>query len=141
MGLIKEREFKMDIEFVGQEMKKAELELSKIEEERDRLIEKLDDMRKKVTVYSCFKPKHQIVTRDLVIVPSYQSINGGLVLHNIYEITSIKELALCICLTRDSAFWKFSRSVLVLKFGEDNVREAERRVEKYFDYSEGILTI
>ena len=42
----------MDIELIGQEIKKAEFELSKIEEERYRLIEKLDDMRQKVTVYT-----------------------------------------------------------------------------------------
>lgn len=126
----------MDIELIGQEIKKAELELSKIEVERDRLIEKLDDIRKKITVFLCLKPKHQIATRDLVIVPSYQSINNGLILHNICEITSIKELALCIALTRDSSFWEFSRKVLVLKFGEDNVCEAERRIERYSDYLE-----
>ncbi|MGP1402579.1 MAG: hypothetical protein ACTTKY_00325 [Catonella sp.] len=126
----------MDIELIGQEMKKVELELSKIEEERDRLIEKLEDMRNKVTVFSCLKPRHQIVTKDLVIVPSYQSINNGLVLHNIHEITSIKELVLCVCLTRDSSFWELSRKVLVLKFGEDNVCEAESRIERYLDYLE-----
>lgn len=126
----------MDIELIGQEMKRVELELSKIEEERDRLIEELEDMRNKVTVFSCLKPRHQIVTKDLVIVPSYQSINNGLILHNIHEITSIKELALCIVLSRDSSFWEFSRKVLVAKFGEENVCEAERRVEKYFDYLE-----
>lgn len=126
----------MDIELIGQEMKKTEFELSKIEEERYRLIEKLDDMRQKVTVYLCFKPTHQSAKVDFVIVPSHQSIDGGLILHNIHEVTSIKELALCIYLTRDSAFWKFSRCILVLKFGEDNVCEAERRVEKYFDYLE-----
>lgn len=120
----------MDIELIGREMKLVEFELSQIEEEHDRLIEKLESMREKVTVYSCLKPKHQIVTRDLIIVPSYQSISSGLVLHNIYEITSIKELALCIALTRDSAFWESSRKALVLKFGEDNVCEAERRIRK-----------
>lgn len=126
----------MDIELIGQEIKYVELELSKIEEEHDRLIEKLEGMREKVTVYSCLKPKHKIVTRDLVIVPSYQSINNGFILHSIYEITSIKELALCIALTRDSSFWESSRKALILKFGEDNVCEAERRVERYFGYLE-----
>lgn len=126
----------MDIELIGQEMKKTEFELSKIEEERYRLIEKLDDMRQKVTVYLCFKPTHQSAKVDLVIVPSYQSINGGLVLHNIYEITSIKELTLCITLSKDSLSWEFSRKILVAKFGEDNVCEAERRVERYFGYLE-----
>lgn len=120
----------MDIELIGQEMKYVEFELSKIEEEHDRLIEKLEGMREKVTVYSCLKPKQQIATRDLVIVPSYKSINNGLILHSIYEITSIKELALCIALTRDSSFWESSRKALVLKFGEDNVCEAERRIRK-----------
>jgi hypothetical protein len=126
----------MDIELIGQEMKKTEFELSKIEEERYRLIEKLDDMRQKVTVYLCFKPTHQSAKVDLVIVPLYQSINGGLVLHNIHEITNIKELALCITLSRDSLSWEFSRKILVAKFGEDNVCEAERRVERYFGYLE-----
>lgn len=126
----------MDIELIGREMKKTEFELSKIEEEYDRLVEKLEGMREKITVFSCFKSGHRRAKKDFVIVPSRQSIDGGLILHNIHEITSIKELALCIYLTRDSAFWKFSRSVLVLKFGEDNVCEAERRVEKYFGYLE-----
>ena len=37
----------MDIEFIGLKIEKAELELAKIEEERDKLIEKLEGMRKK----------------------------------------------------------------------------------------------
>ena len=126
----------MDIELIGQEMKKTEFELSKIEEERDRLIEKLDDMRQKVTVYSCLKSRHQSAIKYLVIVPSLQSINNGLILHHIYEITSIKDLSSCVYFHMDTPSWEFSRKVLVLKFGEDNVCEAERRVEKYFDYLE-----
>lgn len=126
----------MDIEFIGQEMKKVELELSKIEEERDKLIEKLEDMREKRTVYSCFKSRHQRAIRDLVIVPSHQSINNGLVLSHIYEITSIKELCLCIFLHMDAPLWELSRKVLVSKFGEDDVCEAEIRIERYLDYLE-----
>lgn len=37
----------MDIELIGQEIKYVEFELSKIEEEYDRLVEKLEGMRKK----------------------------------------------------------------------------------------------
>lgn len=123
----------MDIELIGQEMKKVELELSKIEEEHDKLIEKLESMREKVTVYSCLKSRPQSATRYLVIVPSPQSINNGLVLHHIYEITSIKDLSSCVYFHMDTPSWEFSRKVLVLKFGEDNVREAERRVKEHFD--------
>lgn len=126
----------MDIELIGLEIEKAELELAKIEKERDKLIEKLEDMRKKRTVYSCFKSRHQRAIRDLVIVPSHQSINNGLVLSHIYEITNIKELCLCIFLHMDAPLWELSRKVLVLKFGEDNVCEAERRIERYLDYLE-----
>lgn len=121
----------MDIELIGLKMGEAELELAKIEEERYRLMEKLEDMREKITVYSCLKSKHQRGSGDLVIVPSYQSINNGLALHNIHEITSIKDLCLCIRLHMDTPSWEFSRGVLVLKFGEDNVREAESRIVKY----------
>lgn len=126
----------MDIGLIGQEIKYVEFELSKIEEEYDRLVEKLEGMREKVTVYSCFKSGHRRAKKDFVIVPSHQSIDGGLILHNIHEVTSIKELTLCITLSRDSLSWEFSRKILVAKFGEDNVCEAERRVEKYFGYLE-----
>ena len=129
MGLIRKRA-KMDIEIIGREIKMIEFELSQIEEEHDRLIEQLESMREKITVFSCLKSRHRRITKDLVIVPSYQSVNNGLVLHHIHEITSIKELALCIALNRDSSQWEFSRKVLVAKFGEDNVCEAERRNKK-----------
>lgn len=121
----------MDIELTGLEMGKAELDLAKIEEERNRLMEKLEDIREKITVYSCLKSRHQRELGDLVIVPSYQSINNGLVLHNIHEITSIKELCLCVRLHMNAPSWELSRKALVLKFGEDNAREAENRIVKY----------
>lgn len=123
----------MDIELIGLEMGKAELSLAKIEEERNKLLEKLEDIREKITVYSCLKSIHQRGSGDLVIVPSLQSVNNRLILHHIYEITSIKDLSLCICLHMNTPSWEFSRKVLVLKFGEDNVREAERRVKEHFD--------
>lgn len=126
----------MDIKRIELEMEKVELELATIEKERDKLIEKLEDMREKRTVYSCFKSRHQRTIRDLVIVPSHQSINNGLVLSRIYEITSIKELCLCIFLHMDTPLWELSRKVLVLKFGEDNVCEAENRIDMYLDYLE-----
>ena len=126
----------MDIELIGQEMKKVELELSKIEEEYDRLVEKLEGMREKITVYSYLKSRPQSAAKYLVIVPSPQPINNGLILHHIYEITSIKDLSSCVYYHIDTPAWEFSRKVLVLKFGEDNVCEAERRVEEYFDYLE-----
>lgn len=121
----------MDIELTGLEMGKAELDLAKIEEERNRLMEKLEDIREKITVYSCLKSRHQRGSGDLVIVPSLQSVNNGLILHHIYEITSIKDLSLCICLHMNAPSWELSRKALVLKFGEDNVREAENRIVKY----------
>ena len=121
----------MDIELTGLEMGKAELDLAKIEEERNRLMEKLEDIREKITVYSCLKSRHQRGSGDLVIVTSLQSVNNGLILHHIYEITSIKDLSLCICLHMNTPSWELSRKALVLKFGEDNVHEAESRIVKY----------
>ena len=58
MGLIG-REFKMDIELIGREIKMVEFELSNIEEEYDRLVEKLEGMREKITLFSCFKSGHR----------------------------------------------------------------------------------